>query len=57
MQSRGCPLIYGHSGDLKFKKLSGDIVLGELKYLCCHKGRLNSTNVWYSVCLVVTVYR
>jgi hypothetical protein len=28
-----------------------------LRYLCCHKGRLNSTNEWYSACLVVTVYR
>jgi hypothetical protein len=24
-------------------------LLWELRYLCCHKGKLNSTNVWYSV--------
>jgi hypothetical protein len=36
----------------KFKK-----VLGVLLYLCYHKGRLNSTKVWHSACLIVTVYR
>jgi hypothetical protein len=32
-------------------------MLAELNYLCCHKGKLNLTNMWYSACLVVTVYR
>jgi hypothetical protein len=31
--------------------------VSKLIYLCSHKGRLNSTSVWYSACLVVTVYR
>jgi hypothetical protein len=33
------------------------LMIGVLCYLCCHKGRLNLTSVWYSACLVVTVYR
>jgi hypothetical protein len=33
------------------------LMIGVLCYLWCHKGKLNSTNVWYSACLVVTVYR
>jgi hypothetical protein len=28
-----------------------------LLYLCCHKGRLNLTKIWYSACLIVPVYR